>query len=61
MRTKRIDKNQWHKWFAWRTVVIDGWLVKHETVERRRVSYDAYSASFGGYVAYGWEYREIKK
>lgn len=32
---KTFDRSEWHKWFAWYPVVIDGENVWLETVERR--------------------------
>jgi hypothetical protein len=47
------DNEDWHKWFAWRPVVVDGRWVWLETVERKLT----YPHSIGGFI---WrDYRNV--
>ena len=58
----KVEKQRWHRWFAWHPVVIgkypDGTkkLVWRETIERCGI----YDNSYPGDEYWIWRYREVK-
>lgn len=52
-----VDPKEWHRWFAWKRVEIDGEIVWWEWVERRWIRSDLYPS----HVHEVYEYRNLPR
>jgi hypothetical protein len=62
MRWPAFDPKEWHRWFAWHPVEVDGMQVWWERIERRWDVEAGCSADFSGYSfpTGAWIYRQMQ-